>query len=1065
MARPHHTSRPQLNNPLSRWIIGLSLGMAAFFAAMWLLWGTGTTVPDLQWYVPAVDSFAALTAIIVAILALRLSQILHEPTFFWLVMAFVSVAVMVPFHVLSFSGILMAEEGLLQRRSSAALWFWVLILSALAAFLLATVLARWPRDATRTRWACLGAAAATIVIAVLLVVYFRSLPTMAVDRVWTTPLIGWVAAIAAVFATGAILSAIRCQRTANSFFGYIAVADIVFSFALVGALVAHAQPSLWEYLEHILVAGGFSVLLIGLISEHVKLYRREQEKTDRLEALQRVTEPALAREGLDSLLRSLLERVVSAMGADGGAILLLDQAEQVLVLKEAAGISAERAFNYRMRLGEDFDGRVAAENAVLSVRDVQADSVIWSPSIEAAKIRGMLGVPMRADDMVIGVMHVVFLEPRDFAPDDERLLGVAAERAALAIEEDRLRQELQRRLAEMDATVSAIVGPLLICDPAGVIVRTNAAARQIAPDSLVDKIDAANWIEILQIETAEGRSLTLAESPLQRALQGETVRGVPLAFHPRPGQTIWLSVSAAPIRAPDGESFGAIWTGSDITELKRTEAALRQSEANYRAIFDTANDAIFVHDVETGRILDTNRKASEMIGYSPDEFRRLHVGDFSSGEPPYTTDDALRWIRKAAAGEPRLFEWMVRDRTGRLFWVEVNLKRAVIGGEARLLAIVRDITERKRAQEERERLLAQVQLERNRLQAALETAPIGIVLRAAPDGRPLLFNKAMETIMGRSLARDVDLSAEPTYYGVFTPEGEFFRPEDLPTSRSLRGEVCTGVEALIRQPSGREVHILVNSAPLRDAKGQIIGAILAVQDITLIRQQVYLRDEFLSAAAHELRTPVTTIKGYTQLMGKWAAERGDTREVRALAVIDAQCNRISRRVQEMLETVMLRAPKHRLNLTRFDLGDLAAQAAERMQVVTQSHQLVLVRREPVLVEADRERIEEVLVSLMDNAVKYSPHGGEVVVQVWKQAEEGLVSVTDCGVGISSDRQPHVFEPFYEHVPPGSAGYRGVVTLSLYLAKLIVERHKGRVWFESEVGKGSTFTFALPLAAA
>ncbi len=138
-----------------------------------------------------------------------------------------------------------------------------------------------------------------------------------------------------------------------------------------------------------------------------------------------------------------------------------------------------------------------------------------------------------------------------------------------------------------------------------------------------------------------------------------------------------------------------------IKEQKRTEDALKASEANYRAIFNAANDAIFVHDISTGEILDVNRKMGEMYGYSHEEATRLTVGDISSGEPPYTQEDALEWIRKAARGEPQLFEWISKNASGELFWVEVSLRHAVIGGQERLLAVVRDITERKRAEEER----------------------------------------------------------------------------------------------------------------------------------------------------------------------------------------------------------------------------------------------------------------------------------------------------------------------------------------------------------------------------
>ena len=146
----------------------------------------------------------------------------------------------------------------------------------------------------------------------------------------------------------------------------------------------------------------------------------------------------------------------------------------------------------------------------------------------------------------------------------------------------------------------------------------------------------------------------------------------------------------------------------DITDRKRAEEALKASEANYRAIFSAANDAIFIHDMETGTILDVNRKMCEMYGYTHDEVRRINVETLSAGIPPYTQKDALRWIRKAVEGEPQLFEWMAKNKAGRLFWVEVNLKRAVIGGKDRLLAIVRDIAERKRVEEERRKFEEQI---------------------------------------------------------------------------------------------------------------------------------------------------------------------------------------------------------------------------------------------------------------------------------------------------------------------------------------------------------------------
>ena len=172
----------------------------------------------------------------------------------------------------------------------------------------------------------------------------------------------------------------------------------------------------------------------------------------------------------------------------------------------------------------------------------------------------------------------------------------------------------------------------------------------------------------------------------------------------------------------DGEELLAtVKRCCEMVRLRRekvaAERALQRSEANYREIFDAGNDAIIVNDMTTGNILDVNHEMCQMFGYTCEEARQLDIGDLGAGHPPYMQQDAARWIARAAMGEPQFFEWLARDRQGRKFWVEVGLKRATITGKDCILAVVRDITDRKRAEQKLHDTLAELSQSNEELEA------------------------------------------------------------------------------------------------------------------------------------------------------------------------------------------------------------------------------------------------------------------------------------------------------------------------------------------------------------
>ena len=176
------------------------------------------------------------------------------------------------------------------------------------------------------------------------------------------------------------------------------------------------------------------------------------------------------------------------------------------------------------------------------------------------------------------------------------------------------------------------------------------------------------------------------------------------------GNSHCLDYSSKPIRDAQGHVLMVLAEGRDITDRHEMEEIVRESEKNYRTIFDAVNDGIFIHDLKTGEILDVNLKALEIFGYrSKVEVQGMTVEAFSTNEPPYTAENALNFIHKAASEGPQLFSWQVKTRNGQTVWVEVSLKKASLKKRDCILAVVRDVTKRKRGEEEKRRLETQIQ--------------------------------------------------------------------------------------------------------------------------------------------------------------------------------------------------------------------------------------------------------------------------------------------------------------------------------------------------------------------
>ncbi|HEY8744885.1 MAG TPA: ATP-binding protein [Chloroflexota bacterium] len=239
--------------------------------------------------------------------------------------------------------------------------------------------------------------------------------------------------------------------------------------------------------------------------------------------------------------------------------------------------------------------------------------------------------------------------------------------------------------------------------------------------------------------------------------------------------------------------------------------------------------------------------------------------------------------------------------------------------------------------------------------------------------------------------------------------------------------------------------------------GQII---LYVRNMTRLRELEELRSTFLSMTSHELQTPVAIIKAYAETLQRKFGD-GDPLLQEALEAIDAETDRLSRLINNLLRVSRLEADSLPVRLVEVELPELAYRVVKRLEARSERHRFIVdFPRTFPTIQADPERIEEVLTNLVDNALKYSPKGGTIRLEGRVTPSTVEVSVSDQGPGIKLSEQSRLFQRFYRVQGDPNRQTTGV-GLGLFLVKAIVEAHGGQIWVESEWGQGARFTFSLP----
>lgn len=578
------------------------------------------------------------------------------------------------------------------------------------------------------------------------------------------------------------------------------------------------------------------------------------------------------------------------------------------------------------------------------------------------------------------------------------------------------------------------------------------------------------------------------------------------------GRYIDVSLSISPIRREDGTISGAAKIARDITRQKAMARKLQAAEEQERFLTEVSKVLASTLDYK-----ETLANLAHLIVPRLADWFAVDLldadGQFQLVVLEHQDPEQVKWARalrerfpidyNALAGLPNVV------RTGQSeLYPEITDEMLVVGARSEEeLAVARQVgysslmlvplvargknigvvtfvaTESGKKYNKRDLALAEelgrragVALDNARLynEARQAREQLEIILQGVADGiivydrnsRIVYANEAAARMTDYTSVQDLQQARplEPTRRFEITDEqGKPLPLDQLTHKRVLAGErEAQAIIGYTRKVGGQpERWSLVKSSPVYDTQGEVLFIITITHDITERVQVERRKDEFISMASHELKTPVTSLKGFTYVLQRRLRKQGDQQGLHYLERMDTQLDKLTRLVSDLLDISRMQAGKLDFQQTTFDLDTFIAETVENVQAATSTHRIAVEGKVQAQIFGDRDRLAQVIVNLLTNAVKYSPQADRVMVHLAREQACAIVRVQDFGIGIAQAHQQRIFERFYQVTDPQEKTYPGL-GIGLHISKTIIERHQGRIEVESQKGQGATFSVFLPI---
>jgi PAS domain S-box-containing protein len=514
-----------------------------------------------------------------------------------------------------------------------------------------------------------------------------------------------------------------------------------------------------------------------------------------------------------------------------------------------------------------------------------------------------------------------------------------------------------------------------------------------------------------------------------------------------------IDISISVLKNTQGSIIGSIGVFKDITEKKRIEKELVESENRFRDIFDSTSD--FLLYIEKGNILDINKTAERFGAQKKDSI----IGKTISGlNKLFSNEDMkkhLKAVKNASRGDKvRDYECDLISKDG----IKYNFLFSVdcikdVKGIKGILIRGRDITQRHQAWEEL------VKLE-EKYRVLAETSADGVVIIDSL-GRLTYVNPSFEKLCSRRKSQVL-----ATLFREYLSDESVYFFEQVFIDVRKKDEKIENVELELVHSIGHIIPIEVNIAPFKK-ENEFTGMVCTIRDITErrniedeLKKSERLKTEFMNIAAHELKSPVTPIKGYLDLIisDKEASDR--VKDWAKVSLRNAE--RLLKLVNDILDVSRLDTDTMRFEMERLESLEILNEVIEDMKAPIEKKGLKFLTKIPnnlPNIMGDRHRLSQVLKNLLGNALKFTDNG-HIGIEAQKKENHLIIIISDTGIGISKDEVKKVFNKFYQAYTGDDRKNEGT-GLGLFICKEILHKHDGDIWVESELRKGSQFIIKLP----